>query len=369
MTANRIPDVLRLLRQVTDGTRFLWSPCGRRNLAHRGGFSGAAALVLVLALTVLSLTTACQKPSPNTEQSRAPKKAGLVAVIASSNRDAYMAPVEPFEDTLGREVNLFNLEGKKDADDRAAVAVEVAKMRPPLIFAVGRDALELARERLPKVPVVFAMVINWKHHGLLKARNVTGIAFEVPPEVQFTQLKMVAPKIRRIGVIHSRDTLELVDRARKVARNVNVEVKTALVSSPAEVPKAWAKLRGQIDAIWMIPDGKAFDNKGTQFLFLKDAAISARLPFLGASDSFVKAGCLMSLSADYESIGSQAAILADRILEGEIKPVPQEVQSPAGTILTVNVKTAKAIGLAIDDAVLDFADSVVGDDEEAEEDE
>ena len=62
---------------------------------------------------------------------------------------------------------------------------------------------------------------------------------------------------------------------------------------------------------------------------------------------------------------AQAAILADRILEGEIRAKLSEVQNPAGTILTVNVKTAAAIGLAIDELVLDLADEVVG----AEDDE
>ena len=69
------------------------------------------------------------------------------------------------------------------------------------------------------------------------------------------------------------------------------------------------------------------------------------------------------VAADYESVGSQAAILADRILDGELKASPRSIEAPAGTILTVNVKTAAAIGLVIDEAVLDLADELIGEEE------
>jgi ABC-type uncharacterized transport system substrate-binding protein len=105
-------------------------------------------------------------------------------------------------------VQVVDLQGKARSSTGEALIEAVATAKPPLVFALGADALgaeaaQLARQALPSVPIVFAVVINWKQSRLKDSPNVTGVALEVPAEVQFTQLKLVAPHIDRVAVIHS----------------------------------------------------------------------------------------------------------------------------------------------------------------------
>lgn len=288
---------------------------------------------------------------------RAPREPGRVAVIKSSDREAYEAPIAEFVESLGQPVHIYDLKGRARERYGREVVEHALAADPPLLFVIGLDALEVARDVARGTPIVFAMVINWKDHGLMGVPNITGVALEVPPEVQFTQLKIIAPSVHTIGVIHGSRTQTFVDLAQSAAEKLGVELKEALVSAPPEVPRAWKSLRGEIDALWMVPDATAVDAE--RFRYLKEATQEAKVPFMGFSDKFVRAGCLMSLSADYEAIGSQAGILASRILDGEIEAGPHGVELPVGTILSINLETAAIIGLDVEDEVLDLVDVVI----------
>lgn len=290
---------------------------------------------------------------------------GEVVVLLSADRQAYQQPVEAFTDAIDVPVQVVDLQGKARSSTGEALIEAVATAKPPLVFALGADAAHLARQALPNVPIVFAVVINWKQSRLKDSPNVTGVALEVPAEVQFTQLKLVAPHIDRVAVIHSAASDLVVAQAASIAKNVNVELVPVRVESRDEVESAWKSVRRKVDALWMVPDGKVLDRD--TFNYLKDATLDAGVCFMGFSDSFVEAGCLLSLSADYDGLGAQAGLLARRILDGEVVPADHPVEQPVSTFLTLNVAAAEEIGLELDEDILDIADHLVGEDEDADE--
>lgn len=287
---------------------------------------------------------------------------GLVIVVNSgSSRGpvaAYERPIASFRDAIDREVHVIDLRGQARGARGKAVGDLLAAARPPLIFAVGAEALGLVRARTSGVPIVFAMVIDYKRHPKARGDSVTGVALEVAPDVQLTQLKIFAPAVRRIGVIHSRQKAALVAEAARAAKELGLTLRAVAVDGPSGVGAAWKTLAGKVDALWMLPDPGAID--AARFQLLKAATQVAKIPFIGFSDKFVEAGCLLSLSADYEAIGAQAGVLAARILDGEVRPGNHPVEAPIGTALSVNLDTAALIGLELDDTVLEVADRVIG---------
>jgi len=296
-----------------------------------------------------------------------PLEPGRVCVLQSSDRHAYQVPVRPFSEEIGAPVNVVSLGRKGRRRHRRAIMEAVRASRPPLIFALGVDAVRLARRFVPEAPVVFGVVINWKHFRLKELPQTTGIALEIPPEAQLTQLKLVAPDVRRVGVIYSRASTEVVARAREIAKHVDVKLVEAEVKGAGEVKGAWRRIRRKVDALWMVPDGQALDTES--FAYLRSATVDAGVCFVGFSDKFVQAGCLMSLAADYEGIGSQAGLLARRILDGEVDPATHDVEEPVSTVMTLNVATAREIGLDLSDNALDLADELVGGDPDDDADE
>jgi putative ABC transport system substrate-binding protein len=87
-------------------------------------------------------------------------------------------------------------------------------------------------------------------------------------------------------------------------------------------------------------------------------AAQHRLPTMMANSSFPPRGGLISYGADVPSLNRQAGVYAARILRGE-KPADLPVMQPTNFALRVNLKTAKALGLAIPESFLLLADEVI----------
>jgi putative ABC transport system substrate-binding protein len=108
-----------------------------------------------------------------------------------------------------------------------------------------------------------------------------------------------------------------------------------------------------VDAIFIGPDSLV----GAAFADWAKAAIERKLPLSGSSVSHVQAGMLFSYSYDNVASGQQVATIADQVLKGT-KPADIPVQT-SEFFLTINYKTAQAIGLDISNDILQQAKTVI----------
>jgi ABC-type uncharacterized transport system substrate-binding protein len=91
---------------------------------------------------------------------------------------------------------------------------------------------------------------------------------------------------------------------------------------------------------------------------IREFAISHRMPTVGDSKSLTRDGLLMSYSPDLSSLFRRAASFVDKILKGT-KPADLPIEQPTTFELVINLKTAKALGLAIPPSILQRADQVI----------
>jgi putative ABC transport system substrate-binding protein len=127
------------------------------------------------------------------------------------------------------------------------------------------------------------------------------------------------------------------------------------VADPDEFDVALAEARRDGAAgIIVIADSVTFNHR-EQFVQL---ALNHRLPGIYWDRSYVEAGGLMSYSADLEELRHRAAHYVDKILRGA-RPGDLPVEQPTKFQLVVNLKTAKALGLAMPPAFLARADEVI----------
>ncbi|HWP47240.1 MAG TPA: ABC transporter substrate-binding protein [Candidatus Limnocylindrales bacterium] len=278
-------------------------------------------------------------------------EAGEEIVILKTNQKIpqYNLPAEAFKKALSYPVREFDIEG--DLNKGRKLIEKIKHDKPRLIFAIGDKATFLAKEGFPDVPIIFSMVLNWKKLDLSKNKNITGISLDVPPESQFTHLKLIAPQISRIGVIYSPEaSQELIRRAREISSGLGIKLVEVQVTSEKAVKKAWDGIKNQIDALWMVADPIVITQDN--FEFLQKQTLQQKIPFLGYSENFVKAGALLSVSPDYETIGSQAASITLQILKDKQKPWDIQVTEPIGTVIVLNKATAKKLGLSLSDSIL-----------------
>ncbi len=339
------------------GKRHISAPAGRRT--HRRGqiscLLAAGLLALLLAGHALRAVPALASP----QQPQPPRRPAIAALL-SDDVLAYHRVLEHFRAVVNLPVTSFNLEGK--IDRAPEVMRRVMAANPACILALGAKAAVAAKtwtRESGRPPVLFALVLNWRRYGLDKAPNIAGIEAEVAYATQLANVKMFLPAIRRLGVIYNEEQSgALVAGARKAASLLGLELVEATIDRPEEFASAFRTMADRVDAFWMMADPVAYtlDN----IAWLKERCIRYRMVCIGQSANIARAGLLVAVDADLVAVGAQAADLARAmVLQGK---TPREIgiMPPLGTRIIVNLRTARAIDLAIEPEALDLATLVIG---------
>jgi putative ABC transport system substrate-binding protein len=277
----------------------------------------------------------------------------LVTVIKTREAEPYETALKILQKTLkekGVEAQFGEVllpDDSRGKDDRLA---EVRKKNPQLLITLGSAATERAAKVIKDTPVLFCMVLNPQASGFVRSmsasgNNLTGASLDIAPQVQFEAIRSVVPHAKKIGVIYNpQETEGVIQQARKAAREMGLELVAVPISSGDKVPDALRTLDKSVDALWSVADSTTFTPASMEFIFLH--TLRSKLPFMGLSPAFVKAGALLALAIDYQEVGAQCGGLAAKILSGE-SPSALPITTPQKTTLHVNLKTAETLGLKI----------------------
>ncbi|MEX2124053.1 MAG: ABC transporter substrate binding protein [Woeseia sp.] len=277
-------------------------------------------------------------------------------MIKSYDFAPYDAAISGFLSSCNNEITEYNLRG--EAGGSSDVIQNITLANPDLIVAIGVLAAEFAQQKLSSFPVLYAMVPEPQTYGLT-GQNIAGISLDIPIERQLTVYRSMVNELKSLGAIYDpQKSGDFVLEARKVAEQLGLVLHTREVASRKEVPAALRALlrEERIDALWMIPDDTVVTPESFKFLLL--SSFENDLPFLAASDIFVKVGALASLTPDYTDVGRQGCELATALTSGKVSLASVDVVLPAKINLSINLKTAQKIGLAIPDEVIATADVV-----------
>ncbi len=281
----------------------------------------------------------------------------VVLVVASDDLPQYREPIEAFEASSSRRVQLIDIDGSRE---RGEDLLRAAARRNDIegVFALGGQAAHLSRQLLGSRPLVFALVLDPSPFASMSPEAaVAGISVEMPADALLTRFKLLLPQIRRVGMIHGPETpARLLAEASAASAALGLELVAEKIERSDEVAGAYRRMRTEIDALWMVPDAVVVTREN--FAHLVERTRADGIAFLAFSENFVRAGALLSIAPSYATMGSQAAVLLDHVVSSG---TGGDLQSPLGSKLVVNADTAKAIGIDLDAATLGMADLVVRD--------
>jgi len=280
-----------------------------------------------------------------------------IAVVLSREAAPYRQALRGFEEVLkasGRAYKLQEFSAEGVGVDGASLAAKIRGRKPDLILTIGSGATNMVSAEIRDIPIVFSLVLPSSGsdalRGMREARgNMTGASMEIPIKTQFAKLREILPSVKRIGVLYNPDvTGPTVDAALQTASTMGMDLVPMQVASEKDVLASMETLSDRIDVLWSVADSTVFSPTGLKQILL--ATLRSRVPFIGLSPSFVKAGALVAFSVDYQDVGRQSGELALRIISGE-DPARIPMTVPRSITLSVNMNTAKQIQVPIHDDI------------------
>ena len=249
-----------------------------------------------------------------------------------------------------------------NADRLPELAAELVRLQVDVIVAAYTPCALAAKRATTSIPIVMAAVADPIGSGLVQSLarpggNVTGFS-NMAAETAGKSVELfrdMLPSLRRVAVLANPVdpfTKSFLEQVHLAGRAASIEIAPlAMARGPDEVEPAFADMASaRADAV--IVQGIFFSKA------IADLAIKYRLPSASVLRSYPHAGGLMSYGADIPHIFRRSAALVHKILQGT-KPVDLPVEQPTKFELTINLKTAKAIGLAIQESFLLRADEVI----------
>jgi len=240
------------------------------------------------------------------------------------------------------------------------IVSQINSANPKLILTVGSYATQEISSRIKDKPIIFSAVLNPETSGFVKSKeapggNITGASLDIPPQIQYTYFKRVINKLKKIGVLYSDETANLIPPARAVAGEAGLELIAIKIDSEKDIPDALEKLRQTSDGIWSVADKNIFSPRSTKYILLNTLRNS--IPFMGFSRNLVESGALFALDFDYKDIGRQAGKIALEVLSGG-DPARIRVEVPGIIWFHYNEKTAKHISVEIPEDLVAVAKEV-----------
>lgn len=282
--------------------------------------------------------------------------AGGIVALLSHDAPAYQEALAGFREHLGVTAGALPLEVVALGGDpeKARTAVQRAvDAEARLILAAGSTAVEAAWAQT-QVPVVATLVLDLS--GLPPGPRATGVSLAIPPGVQLGWLKRLLPGRTRIGVLYTpQENAALVEEIRELARTAGLEVVAQEVRSPKDLPGALEALGRRADVLWGLPDSAVYTARTAKAILL--FSFRNRIPLVGLSDAWVKAGALYALEPDYRDLGAQSAELAAQLLDRPGAPAPAPA-APRNARLSVSLKTARQMKLDLPEALVRGARTV-----------
>jgi putative ABC transport system substrate-binding protein len=246
-----------------------------------------------------------------------------------------------------------------------ALAEELVELNPNVILASAVVAAAAARKASSSIPIVCPALADAVHLGLIASEarpggNVTGIEPYVAglPAKQMELAREIVPGASTIGLLTNISDPKAppqVQELEAIARALDIKVISADANQPEDLDNALQTLASaRVDIIIVLQTSMLISENAR----IAELALAKRLPTLYGYREHVVAGGLISYGVDLRWCFHRGAYFVDKILHGTpAGDLP--VEFPTKLMLSVNLRTAKALSLAISPSLLARADEVI----------
>ena len=277
--------------------------------------------------------------------------------------DAFAESLSSLGWTEGKNIAVLDRWAEDRGEALPAIVKELIGSGAAILVTAGTAATLAARRVSTTIPIVLVGVDDPVSLGVVDSLahpggNVTGLSLTSSAVVaeRLELLRQLVPGLHRLAVIVRDDPgldQKLQDIRSDAQRN-GIEALVLEATTAKALELAFARLRADRSQAIYLASGPLGPVKRARIIAL---AADSRLPAIYSFRIFAFEGGLMSFAADYGDLYRRAAGFVDRILKGA-DPAATPIEPPRKFNLTVNLKTAKALGLTIPTTMLAAAEVI-----------
>ncbi len=293
-------------------------------------------------------------------------KVGIVQLVEHNALDAAN---KGFVDGLkergyeeGKNLSIDRQNAQADQSNLQNISQRFVSAKMDLICAIATPAAQTVANATKEIPIVGTAITDYVGAKLVASNeapkgNVTGTSDMNPVKEQIDLLLKLCPNTKTIGTIYCSSEVNSevqVKAMKEYAESKGLKVEVATISTVNDIQQAAQSLVGQVDVFYEPTDNIIASAMPTL------AAITdpAKKPIICGEPNMVKAGGFATYGIDYYKLGVQTGYMAADILDGKSKPATMPIEMAKDLKITINKKSAAALGITIPEDVLKDADVV-----------
>ena len=321
--------------------------------------------------TLLASATSTLLAAPLVGETQQPKHVHRIGYLGGSSQAAPL--LESFRRELrdlgyveNTNVILTIRWGEASAERLRDYAAELVRLRVDVIVAGPDSSIAAAKQATATIPIVMVLPTDPVQAGFVSSlakpgANVTGLTLEIGPEIHGKRLELLKeafPAISGVAVLGNPAFPGRPSYAKAIegaARPLGVTVRSMDVRQPGDLAAAFQSLtRHRPEGLFVVSDPLVYSQREQ----LLELVAKLRVPTMYSALDWVEAGGLMAYGPSRSDLMRRAATYVHKILKGA-RPADLPVEQPKKFELLVNLKTAKALGVALPPAVLARADKII----------
>jgi putative ABC transport system substrate-binding protein len=306
---------------------------------------------------------------PHLAEAQSPPKVARIGVLlygtpeTDPNFSAFRDGLRDLGYVEGRNLTFEHRFAEAKPERLAALAADLVKREPHVIFALGGDVAPFARAATSTIPVVISVSVDPVQTQIVSSLarpggNVTGVTL-ISSDLaakRLQLLKEIAPAISRIGILWNPDHIDPEYReTQAAARRLGLQLHSLEVRRPADFDAAFAAAATARAEAIVVVSSRLMTLSRSQ---ITEFAAKHRIILVSGWGPWAQNGALLSYGPDLNALVRLAATQIDKILKGA-KPGDLPVEQPTKFQLVINTKTAKAFGLTVPPSLLLRADQII----------
>ncbi len=284
------------------------------------------------------------------------QKTVKIVIIKSRNITPYNVAAFEFIAKMQKKSDYLSLCLDKKKDTKGLL-LQIIEFNPAVIVTFGTSGIRWAKANCKSVPIIFSMILNPVELKIIsekrdKSSNMAGVILDIPIKIEVAWIKKILPDTEKIGMLYNSENTEnytkrFSDYLKKTGSACFL--KTRHVSSIGAIVDNLKNLNQKLSVLVGVYDSFVYNQRTIRQILL--FTLRNKIPFMGVSPQYVKAGALFSISADFKDQGIQAAELVQMVLKGR-KPADIPLRYPNKIVLSINRNTVKRLDIKISKEIL-----------------